>query len=225
LKNPNPVFLSDRHAFTTARQVQDYLLCDECEQRFSDRGERWVLGHCYRAESDFKIREALLRSKPALHGEGVSMYAGATVPEVDVDQLTYFGLSVFWRAAVHTWQDAAGPVRIELGPYEERLRLFLLDKESFPARMTYAVRISGLKRLLQTCWLPESENHDGFHTHQFSVPGVVFGLLAGARIPADHFRFCTARSPERFISIVPELDARIISAAAEKVQKAQNRMR
>ena len=51
------------------------------------------------------------------------------------------------------------------------------------------------------------------------------GLLVGARIPAEQFRLCTVRSPERFVSIVPELDARIISVAAEKVQKARDRKR
>jgi hypothetical protein len=38
--NPNPVLLAAGRASATSRQIADRFLCDDCEQRFSDRGER-----------------------------------------------------------------------------------------------------------------------------------------------------------------------------------------
>ncbi len=224
-KNPNPALLTDSHRIVTSKQPQDYLLCDDCEQRFSSRGEKWVLNNCYRANGDFKIREALLRTKPVYQREGNFVFAGANAPEIDMNSLTYFGLSVFWRATVITWQQQTGPVHIDLGPYEEPLRLFLLDQVPFPDKMTYSVRVSSLRDVLQSCLLPCSENHGGYHIHQFSIPGVVFGLLVGTAIPAEHFRSCSVRSPERFIAIIPEVDIVNLRDIAEKSRKAKARER
>lgn len=57
-------------------------------------------------------------------------------PEVKRDDLAYFALSVFWRAAIHRWPDPEDPTRtikIELGPSNtELLRRFLLGEAALP---------------------------------------------------------------------------------------------
>jgi hypothetical protein len=45
------------------------------------------------------------------------------------DKLVYFGMSVFWRAAVHRWHMPAGdPVPINLGPYEDPIRAICSER-------------------------------------------------------------------------------------------------
>lgn len=62
--DPNPVVITRDKAVTTSKQVTSYFLCGECEQRFSDGGERYVLAQCLRADGQFKLRELLEASRP-----------------------------------------------------------------------------------------------------------------------------------------------------------------
>src|SRR5262249_56303002 len=62
--NPNPVLLAAGRASATSRQVAQRFLCDDCEQRFSDRGERYVVGQCPRPGGEFRRRPLLEGPKP-----------------------------------------------------------------------------------------------------------------------------------------------------------------
>jgi len=57
--NPNPTVFGDGYSYTTSKQVSDYLLCEECEQRFRSLGEDWVMANCFRDDKTFRIREML----------------------------------------------------------------------------------------------------------------------------------------------------------------------
>ena len=58
--NPNSVVVKAGRAYQTSRQIQDYLLCDKCEDLFSKHGEAWVTGNCYRENGSFYLRDSLL---------------------------------------------------------------------------------------------------------------------------------------------------------------------
>jgi len=49
-KNRNPVWFSRKSAWTSSTQFADELLCYDCEQRFHENGEDWVLRRCYRGK-------------------------------------------------------------------------------------------------------------------------------------------------------------------------------
>ena len=93
---PNPVSITRDKASTTSKQVTSYFLCSECEQRFSDHGERYVLAQCLREDGQFKLRELLEAASP-LH-EGVSESSRSVVKIYDakpllgsnIDQYEYF---------------------------------------------------------------------------------------------------------------------------------------
>jgi len=65
--NPNPVTVAGKRTSTTSRQIADHFLCIECEGRFSNGGERYVLAQCARPSGDFKVRELLEKATP-YHG-------------------------------------------------------------------------------------------------------------------------------------------------------------
>ena len=89
-----------------------------------------MLANCWRDEKTFKLRGALLASKP-LDGStaDTKIYLGEHIPGVDPDKLAYFGASVFWRGAARAWKiDQVKVPRLPSNRYEELFRLFLLDK-------------------------------------------------------------------------------------------------
>jgi hypothetical protein len=119
----DPVTLILGKAFQTSRQVRQPLLCDECEGRFNKSGETWILRNCWLSETAFGIGDSLRAAAPVVSTPSLRIYAGATVPGIDVGQLVYFGASVFWRAAAQEWRAPDGrPMRLGLGPYEDLLR-------------------------------------------------------------------------------------------------------
>lgn len=206
LANPEPLHLRDDQHYTTSRPQKDYLLCERCETRFKDRGEDWVIDRCARSASEFKIRDALLRTKPVFKdANDLSIYEGAAIPGLDVKQLVYFAASIFWRAAAHKWRRSSGIVHIELGPYMEHFRLFLLDEDPFPAG------ISLILRVWTRDWMPRVGNPETMSTdvnakvHAFSIPGLNFILIAGKHL--DHSRqYSLAPSPQGFIGMSPRQD-------------------
>jgi hypothetical protein len=224
LRNPNPIHVGDAHHFTTSKPLKNYLLCEDCERRFSAHGEDWVLGHSLRQDGEFKIREALLSTTPftAFH-DGLAIYRGASIREVDLDQLVYFALSIFWRAAAIEWKREARIVKIELGPYLEPLRLFLLNRGPFPDSMALVVRVTSDRQPIPIVNEPESRNHSGFRLHAFSVPGLTFFLLVGARLPNGLLGHCTAPCSDGFIGLGTGIDADDFLRLGSRLSKARSR--
>jgi hypothetical protein len=126
----------------SSRQASDYLLCADCEDRFNKRGETWVLKICWRDEKTFKLRDALLATKP-LDGStsDTRIYLGEHVPDVDPDKLAYFGTSVYWRGAARAWElDGLKVPRLPFNKYEALFRLFLLDQGPWPDKAVMYIR-------------------------------------------------------------------------------------
>jgi hypothetical protein len=175
-----------------------------------------MLAHCYRENESFRLREKLQSAIPEHATEDLQVYAAANVAGVCRNSLVYFGASVFWRAAVHTWAIpmTSTSVRIDLGPYEDDLRRFLLNEGTLPENIVMSVRISSLASLLEVATLPQSRTVNGYHVHDFTIPGVAFALLVGSGIPREYRRFCTARSPEEFVFLSRELDSEFVQFMA-----------
>src|ERR1700731_2856628 len=62
--HPDPVLLTSKVRRQTSLQATQYLLCAECEKRFDQNGEGWVMRHCYRGRDRFRLRELLRRATP-----------------------------------------------------------------------------------------------------------------------------------------------------------------
>ena len=101
--NPNPWMLSREKAVQTSKQKTAYLLCSECEQRFSTLGEDWVLKHCLQEDGDFPLA-SILESKTqdvSSPRNPTKLYYACSIPEIDKSALAYFAASIFWRGSVH----------------------------------------------------------------------------------------------------------------------------
>jgi hypothetical protein len=207
-QNPHPILFRRGFAIQTARQAQAYLLCEECEERFHLRGEKWVLANCYRTGGTFLLREMLENAAPLSNNGDIRVYSAAVVRYIDADAITYFALSVFWRAAVHRWPLEGRTIGIDLGPYEGTFRRFLLGEASFPDSVCLSVLVGVEGRMVELAINPVSGNENGFHQHKFTISGLTFLLFVGARLPIEYVTTSFSPAPERYISIYPKGEQR-----------------
>ena len=179
----------------SSKQAKDYLLCPECEDRFNNGGETWFLRNCWHNPTGFPVFAALKATTPSPRSEPqFTMYEGANVPGVDVDQLAYFAASLFWRAGVQDWNLIGDPppTRLRLGPYREPLRQYLLGGP-FPKDAVLVIVVSSdmdpMHNKVPT--FPWLFIHKGtFRQYRSVVLGFTFQLFVGKE-------FRTARCSSR----------------------------
>jgi len=145
--NANPIAITPAVALQTSRQVCDYLLCAACEDLLSKGGEKWVVGNCWRSDEKFSLRSSLEKTTPLDIDEkrGVKLYAGGGVTGVDCPKLLHFAAGVFWRAAAHRWPSqitGTSLKQLDLGPYEDLLRRFVLFESSWPNDVVLYVSVN-----------------------------------------------------------------------------------
>jgi hypothetical protein len=197
------VSINETTAVLIDKQVRDYVLCGDCEQRFNGRGEDWVMRNCYRGEK-FPVKEKIDALAPAVVLGESNWYSGATIADLRMDRLVYFGASVFWRASAHDW---GFPEQISLGPYEEKLRQFLMDQADFPKNMTLIIGVITEEDLLGHVGTPTGGRTErGYFLLKFFLLGITFSLIVGKLIPKTLQDKCAHRSPEKFIRTGDRVD-------------------
>jgi hypothetical protein len=130
-----------------------------------------------------------------------SYYDGNAVLGTGVDQLSYFGVSVFWRAAAHEWRFVDHNKRLQLGAYEEALRVYLLDKRTFPSDAALDICVSESSKPLGFMNAPITRQTLPFHIYTFNIPGIAFVLSFGVAIFTDAVETCAIRSAKRTICL------------------------
>ena len=200
----NPIALSRGVAKHTTEQISDYVFCSDCEKRLNEKGEAWVHLNMARPEG-FLIRDALEKVAPAMATDNFAVYAGGTVPGIDMDQLSYFGLSIFWRAAVHRWPSLIpGEPRMEwlfFGKYEESIRLFLLNGAPVPPNISLLISVWPWKNPQPPIAFhtPVGKRSPDWHSYSFYIPGLDFKLVVGKGISPQLRKMSAFVTPERYI--------------------------
>ena len=70
-----PIVMKSAVTIKKDEQISDCLLCANCEQRFSENGECWILEHCNQFDAGFKLNDLIEQSTP-LDVKEVVAYAG-----------------------------------------------------------------------------------------------------------------------------------------------------
>lgn len=195
------------------------MLCERCEQRLHQNGENWVLKHCYRGAGHFQLQRTLTGANPLHKLPHMTMYAGASIPGIDINQLIFFGVSIFWRAAAHNWRLLDHRERLDLGPYEERLRNFLMGHQPFPADASLWVNVAAATLPQKTLIFPYGGRLDDYRQYRFGIPGLAFWLHLGGRMPAVTRDMCSVHSPEHFIYLSDAVDASALRDMAKLFHK------
>lgn len=206
-RNPNPLLISSKLTLQTSYQIKALLLCAECEERFNNWGERWTLRNCFNSATNFPLYMKLIQDFPLPESElSIAFYSAANV--YGIEHLIYFAMSVFWRAAIHQWQWRGVSFGIDLGPYTEKLREFLLDEGPFPANIHLSVTICTPSSGQIGAYFPRQfkrNKKDTYHSSEFFIPGIHFVLYTGQRIPEFVQSICVATSSTRPITVSDEL--------------------
>lgn len=213
-----------------SKQIKQSLLCQDCEIRFQQGGEHWVLSRRLMPDGTFALRDLLLQTTPVGTKDGESLFTLATVTSVDHEKLLYFAASIYWRAAAADWDTPFGHYpKLALAPsMVESLRKYLLGTDMFPSSAALTVMISAVSDPKDVTTLPklapavvEYQQADWF------MPGIGFSLLLGDKVPGGLHQISMSRSPYAIV-ISPRFDERIHAAginhalqstATEKLQK------
>jgi hypothetical protein len=191
LKNPQPVMSIDGELRQSSLQYRGYVFCETCEAELNHGGEKWVIQQVPREYGGrFPLREALSRLRPLQSGDRITAFNVLGKSDFDLEKLVYFGLSIFWRAAVHKWSTTAGQIaeEVDLGAFEEPLREFLLGTGPLPNQnIVLALDVSPEVPVFPALHPVVGEQHAGFERLWFYIPGLVFLLWLGQNIPR-HFK-------------------------------------
>jgi hypothetical protein len=101
--NPNPYLLTKHAAVQSSHQKKTWLLCRECEQRFSKNGEDWILRNASKRDGSFRVGSILAARKPNLESppNPTKFYHADSIPSINISAITYFAASMFWRASAY----------------------------------------------------------------------------------------------------------------------------
>ena len=167
-------------------QPRKELLCSECEHKFSTRGEDYVIPKLL-THSDFPLREDI----PSEDVIGMQ-----NIGDLDYQKFAYFALSIIWRGSVTIWPSPYNGIYKKLKQHEEILRRYLMHHGAFPARTFITVLVDSNDQNYHGASLPQfhSEvfNKCRLRVFSFRLPGVIFRVFIGSKIPADQKLFYDA---------------------------------
>lgn len=197
--NKHPVKVAGKAACLTSDQITQYLLCDDCEDRFSKR-EDYVARLTVLENGTPRILQSIVRLDTP---RGVLSELGN---DIDSAQIAYFASSIFWRSCV--MQRGC-----KLGPYESQFRSYLLEETPFPPIAMLSLGI--LEPYAQTdnpyhginpyVWVtePASSRAGALRLHGFILCGLVFRCFIGQALPIMwKQKICLAGTAQRkFVSL------------------------
>jgi hypothetical protein len=215
-----PIVMSPDLVIQDQKQIKDYVLCWNCEQRFTQMGEDYVMRMVNR-KGGFKLME-LIRANPIRRTEGEYTVYRAADMGVDTDALAYFALSVIWRGA-HIWRTFEGRATggLQLGHHEERLRRYLLGTDPYPQGVVVKISVAcdyASQNVTKFPW-PNPDQQDAT-AFTFMARGIWFDVIVGDSLPAYMYQNCCVSSPEKLI-FVGDFDRFVAYEIAQSKQTAR----
>ncbi len=203
--NESPMRVANGVVMQTDWQVQDYLLCLECENILNKGGEMWVNPKLATVKDGFPLYDLLMKRPPAFQDGKGAIYYAAQNPFIDVEKLTHFAIGIFWKAAVHTWKMGREKIRIELGPYAEPIRLWLRGGLPFPKSVNLAVAVARAENALVILTGPVKQSTKRWQSFSLQVPGLLFTLHVGKLIDLEMKNCCFHEEPSHPIFVSDEV--------------------
>jgi hypothetical protein len=200
--NLNPVVIRPGKALQTSYQIRGDLLCHSCEQRLSTLGEDAFFRNCYRGPGDFGLLNVLRQLQPVVDVENATVYSLPESYTRIIEQIAYFGVSLFWKATLSGWRDGSRtlPPLISLGSYQEPLRRYLAGEGPFPDASALVVSVYDERNeIVQIFGTPATTRPPTNHLHYCDIRGVHFDLFVGSRLPPEIKMFCLLGSTPKYV--------------------------
>lgn len=220
-KNPDPYLITAGRSVQTSKQLKRPLFCKGCEERLSSGGERWVLGNCRRNDGTFFLASMLASRLPDVESAGnpTKIYYASDIPEIRRSDIAYFAASIFWRGSLYPWNED-GSIPVDLGPFQEGFRRYLMGEAVFPADACLWVAVREGKGADRLTHVPTRVRADGTHAYKFPMPGLAFTLLVSRNIPARYKNICFVCNPRNPLIVTSILEELLLRDAA-KLLKAR----
>ena len=199
-KLQHPILMTEKVALTTSSQIHDYVLCRDCEQLLSKNGEAYA-ARLMCGKTRFPLMERLRVAPPVDFRIGTKAYSGSAIG-VDTDKLAYFALSVVWRAAVHQWKSPHSnqPIySINVGPFLEPMRRYLLGTGPFPADVAVNVIVATDDQSQRTAYTPSLAAGASCMTFGLLVCGIHFAISMANPLPSLNRKGCCYNTPDHLI--------------------------
>jgi hypothetical protein len=224
----DPVVMTGGNSFKTSKQMVKSLLCDACELRLSTFGESVFLNYCLQANHSFPLLERLrLTCMERPESAGTVSYDSSFIAKPFPQEIAYFALSIFWRAAITDWGYRSTKTRLSVPPtFIEAVREFLLGIQSYPDSFVLQVQ------LLPKSNLPEDTRFQFFlpwklkdtstlasdiSWYAFEILGMHFSLFVGPSSIAQLGHFCFSRAARHPIFVSAEMSAFSIQMMAKMI--------
>jgi hypothetical protein len=200
-KQPHPLVRTAKGTKPSSHQVQDYVFCHGCEQRFGKEGEDYMMRLVVTRDGRFPVLEMLERGG-GLKGPHWTAYSINDSPAIKRDNIAYFVASVFYRASVHEWkQDDGKIISINLGAENnETLRQYLLGNTGFPANAWIAVFVCTDVESRGMFVMPGANVKED-RVWLVVMRGFIFMFAMGRDEPGYISRQCIMNSPQRWITV------------------------
>jgi hypothetical protein len=205
LNEPNhelrhPITMTEKVALTTSRQLHDCVLCNDCEQRLNRNGERYAISQM-RGRRVFPLLERLRIAQCIASYGNVRVYNGAAIG-VDTEKLAYFAVSVVWRAGAYKWRNLYSDKRtysIDVGPFLEPMRQYLLGTGQFPADLTVNVQVATDAHSQGSAYTPSLATGTPCRIFGFLTCGLHFAVAMDTPLPPQYLEMCCHNSPAKVI--------------------------
>jgi len=213
-KSNPPIIVKNNCAIQTDSQDREYLLCKNCEMRFSE-AETYVSKLVYTSTT----KERLIDSVEMADFHEPKAF---TIPrKISTKDIIYFASSVFWRYSVASRDRYLG----ELGEkYTEKIRCYLMNEVTFPKNIRMCLGMLDTRRsdkdeskILST---PVRSRKDKFSIHEFMVLDFRFRMFLGNKIPPGIDCFCLHRAKIKQVIVFKFGDDPALKRAAEAVDKS-----
>ncbi len=184
-KDSPPVVFNGKVMMQSDWELQHPLLCFDCEQILSRKGENEIVPLLADIEGNFPLHDRLTVVEPFLAIPEVQVYESHKAAGVNFEVLTHFALGIFWKAGVHSWTKTSKEPWIPLGPYAEPIRKFLKGDEGFPKHIVLHVYIQRKPVKSVSFNMPVTPVGAMPRSHWFYIPGIVFLMFAGKVMPHE----------------------------------------
>jgi hypothetical protein len=191
----HPIIMTEKLALTSSKQIHDYVLCGDCEQRLNRNGEDYAISQM-RGARGFPLLERLRVAQWIAQLGSVRVYSGSAIG-VDTDKLAYFALSVVWRAGAYRWRNLYSDMRtysIQLGAFLEPMRQFLLGAGPFPANFSVNVQVASDDHSQKSAYTPALAAGTPCPIYGFLTCGIHFAVAMGNPLPPGYLETCCYNS-------------------------------
>jgi hypothetical protein len=203
LRQPDfkPVRVGDGVVMTSDRQDQVYLLCLDCEDILNKGGESWLNSKLCTMERTFPLFDLLIQLPVVLTENDDALYYSPDNSVIDFEKVTHFGMGIFWKAAVHPWRGNKTDPLINLGPYTDPIRRWLLREVDFPQDVQLWVSISKPEHAQIVLNPPTRTSRDRWTTYLCHVLGLMYQLNIGAGMDQATRETCFYRNSNHPIMV------------------------